>query len=596
MSGVEIVGVLLGALPLCISALEHHEQTRKVAGTFVKIRRAHKKDLGKVKDCELWFRLNLKELLIPLLRDDVVDRIEYERLLANPGSSDWGVEHVDTALEDRLGDCHQRYIEILQEMQETTAALCEACRVNDDQFQQRLRQQQKSLAASTPTQQAQDQLLLRANDYVCFQAKRAKYAFAPTKREELLEELESQNNKLQNVLAASDRVSALTKQQTRVQKPAINQRMLNFWRHADNIFKLLKNTWHCTCRSCASLWLQQHPKRFVHMSIVLPFCHGRRAVKIELSDIPPVLQLPAPQRHSRPTSSTTTAGQLPTVSILANSSVLAIRSGRGRNTTTITRTAQATSVTVPQAHQTTTPSTAPFLQNHGLCAAFATSTANGQECLGRVTEGDDEYAVYPAVEKVCCSQGTSLADLLSPGAALKLTRVQRYGIALTLASSHLQLHSTPWLKSAWTSEDVLFPTESNGSVLTLHGEPYILANINPSNSNTLTSQKDRSFSTLGIVLLELCFGRRLEEHPMFLNSPYAALKADPIIRQTVACEWIDDATGEAGEEYAKAVKWTLQQSPALLKDDKWREEFAVNVVSPLREYYSYLHPSKDVAT
>ena len=56
MSGVEIVGLLLGAFPLCISAMEHYEEMRKVAGTFFKIRRAHKKDLGKIKDCQLMFK------------------------------------------------------------------------------------------------------------------------------------------------------------------------------------------------------------------------------------------------------------------------------------------------------------------------------------------------------------------------------------------------------------------------------------------------------------------------------------------------------------------------------------------------------------
>lgn len=60
ISGIEIVGVLLVVFPLCISAIEHYEDTRKVAGTLFKIRRAHKKDLGKVKDCKLMFVLNLK--------------------------------------------------------------------------------------------------------------------------------------------------------------------------------------------------------------------------------------------------------------------------------------------------------------------------------------------------------------------------------------------------------------------------------------------------------------------------------------------------------------------------------------------------------
>jgi hypothetical protein len=140
---------------------------------------------------------------------------------------------------------------------------------------------------------------------------------------------------------------------------------------------------------------------------------------------------------------------------------------------------------------------------------------------------------------------------------------------------------------------VLFPTTNNNAIATLHGEPYILAEMSPSSTTTSNPQKDRSFSTLGIVLLELCFGYRLEEHRMWLNPGYTALRNDPIMRQTVACEWLDEVQGEAGEDYATAVDWTLKQSPAVLRDDKWREEFAQNVVQPLQRYYEYLHPTKN---
>ncbi|KAK3047849.1 hypothetical protein LTR09_010824 [Extremus antarcticus] len=135
----------------CDGTLRGYEESRR---NIFKIRRAHKKDLGKIKDCQLMFTLNLKELLIPMLRDDIVDKVEYERLLANPGGSDWAVGHVDSALEERLSECHASYIEILQEMQETMAALCDACRVNDGQFQRHMKQQQKLPAVSGPTKQA----------------------------------------------------------------------------------------------------------------------------------------------------------------------------------------------------------------------------------------------------------------------------------------------------------------------------------------------------------------------------------------------------------------------------------------------------------
>lgn len=105
MSGIEIAGLGLGAFPLLISAMEHSENTKKVTGTWWRIRRAHGRDLGRVKDCQLEFTLNLKELLLPLLVDGMVNLGEYEALLAQPGGEGWREEHVEDNLRDRLSDC-----------------------------------------------------------------------------------------------------------------------------------------------------------------------------------------------------------------------------------------------------------------------------------------------------------------------------------------------------------------------------------------------------------------------------------------------------------------------------------------------------------
>lgn len=146
MSGIEIVGVILGAVPLVISAMEHYEETKKAVGTFHKIRRQHRKDLGKLKDCQLKFKLNMKELLLPLLAEETVTRVEYERLLASPGGDGWREENVDEGLVQRLGECHERYMEILQDMEDTFVQLCKATKVDDAQFQALLTSQSVSLS------------------------------------------------------------------------------------------------------------------------------------------------------------------------------------------------------------------------------------------------------------------------------------------------------------------------------------------------------------------------------------------------------------------------------------------------------------------
>jgi hypothetical protein len=54
----------------------------------------------------------------------------------------------------------------------------------------------------------------------------------------------------------------------------------------------------------------------------------------------------------------------------------------------------------------------------------------------------------------------SLELLLSKDSTITLTRQERYLIAVTIASSHLQLQSTPWIGFQWSKRDIHFPRDS----------------------------------------------------------------------------------------------------------------------------------------
>ena len=231
------------------------------------------------------------------------------------------------------------------------------------------------------------------------------------------------------------------------------------------------------------------------------------------------------------------------------------------------------------------------LEQEGLCRAFQQGPAC-DICIGTLCHKEHQYEVYPDIDTVQMSEKGSLADVIEGSLAHKIGRVQRYGIALTLASSHLQLYKSAWLSQTWTCEDILFPITSDlaGRVV-LHGPPYILTGFtNPSSSSNSQPQKDRVFSTLGIVLLELCFGVRLEAHRLWQNSIYTIDRVDPMLRQAVACEWLEEVEYEAGVDYATAVKRALKRAPALIKDDTWRADFAKNVVQPLQRCFESMKP------
>lgn len=143
--------------------------------------------------------------------------------------------------------------------------------------------------------------MIKAN--IVFEAKRVKYSFSGAKREDLLAEIEAYNGRLQDVLTSNDRISALS-QQSKVPGPRkVNRKSLNFWKHAASIFRILDSLWNCTCRSRAHLWLQHRTFSEVDMKMQLLLCHGRQSVRINLTDVPPTLQLPERPKLTRPTSS-----------------------------------------------------------------------------------------------------------------------------------------------------------------------------------------------------------------------------------------------------------------------------------------------------
>ena len=62
----------------------------------------------------------------------------------------------------------------------------------------------------------------------------------------------------------------------------------------------------------------------------------------------------------------------------------------------------------------------------------------------------------------------------------------------------------------------------------------------------------------------------------------------------VAKQWVDDMEGEAGPEYASAVMWCLNKSPATLEGDEWRTDLASEVVLPLQNCCEWISPKTEV--
>ena len=222
--------------------------------------------------------------------------------------------------------------------------------------------------------------------------------------------------------------------------------------------------------------------------------------------------------------------------------------------------------------------------------------------LGYLAPEDSEirFAIHLNHPTPAMQPHISLAQLLSGEVDQPLTRRQRYRLSLTLASSFVQLQDTAWLQAAWDKRNVYFftcrpnPTESP-FVVSQFRQQSGPATTEPSTgalrqANTAGGQDVAGIACLGILLLELCFGRAIERHPNWLAMPSGAageqMRAG--LALVAALEWLKDVNDEAGADYTEAVEWCLTGCRTMPSDGSWRKVMLEKVVEPLERCYGYL--------
>lgn len=122
-----------------------------------------------------------------------------------------------------------------------------------------------------------------------------------------------------------------------------------------------------------------------------------------------------------------------------------------------------------------------------LCTKISTCSPDLPH-YGWLKGNDQRYLVQPLCKAAKDpQQHITLDTLLGPTSPITFTRRQRLQIALILASSHVQLHPSPWLKSKWSKKDILFLYDPQDLSKVSTEQPYISRSLVSSPSLDLFS-------------------------------------------------------------------------------------------------------------
>ncbi|KAF2498251.1 hypothetical protein BU16DRAFT_524392 [Lophium mytilinum] len=559
MSGIEIAGLILGAFPLIISGLEHWRDIAKVGGFFWRVRKEYTQCREDVKFYELCYKRNLQELLLPM----GYDATEINRLVGDPGGKDWSSKALQKRLEGRLQESYDLYMGVIHKMNETAEELKKELSFDGANIQSRLApsQLQKQRRPSSPQPPTKPSKFASAKSKWDYETFRIRFSFNDPVRKALFDQLKECNGRLEKLLNTSDKVSALQNAGSPNTKKtsALETALKKAWKMSDHLFKALSKAWQCSCQQYhfANLRLEHRTLPEICFEVILMFAAPSSRVNTpwlwQELQCRQMIGCSCPHKPMKPS---------PSPSL--------VRRKKVAFTTPAT-----TVVTVPKIELDVLVD--PSL---GLCELLGKDGNN--QCIGIIGHDDETYHLHPFTKRkrLNNSSPVTLDHILSQNYEAHITRRQRYSIALLLASSIAQLQFTGWIRPNLRKEDVFFyPCENDDCGIT-YLEPFIRQGFplyDPTMPNT--EANDCNFFSLGILLLELCFGRRLEDHPLRQKHPIEAGGAKQALDLMAALKWSQCVDDEGGDDYASAVKWCF--TGANHAQRSWRVEIIKNVIRPL---------------
>ncbi|RDI76572.1 Nucleoporin [Venturia inaequalis] len=610
MSGVEAAGFVLAAFPLLISALEHYRESAEVLKEWWQYKREYRKVKDEICFHRLAFEQNLEKYLLPLIADEHV----LHTLIIEPLGEAWEAPELEEKLKARLPRAYELYLSTISQMNDTMEELLNVLSLDFDGVD----------AECVPAEKRAKNRLksLVARENIRYEGQRAKFALGKSVRTKLFSELASYNARLRELLDTSDEIEIIRSTRRDLRGPASAKGLSKFWKHANNIFRLLQKAWGCECspKHHVNIMLQHRTNSQVNFTLsflfskllVQPQCPSWSSFRsrIDLTEDEKIES--TPQFHRSFSEITINTPSTPPSK--RSSMRTSLRPSRERDTsygrsiiledsTEALPSSTRTSVTWGSDSTPTMSNSSTLFEPAGeeldnLCGKIASFKNIDTSCLGVLKDEEHDYTLFPLLQEQ--RSHTEQQEMISLGSILrkehkfKLSRRQRYHIALTLASSHLQLHKTAWLESGWSKDEILFlPDPLNSEQVSLD-QPFIARDFAISGEKRGPPTADNSCSNLGIMLLELCFNSPFESQSYRKKYIPPDGQSNPYLDLAAALEWCNsEAAEEAGPDFEGAVKWCLSQFGMVDSLDEGKKaEMVEKVVRPLE----YCHKQFEISS
>jgi hypothetical protein len=127
---------------------------------------------------------------------------------------------------------------------------------------------------------------------------------------------------------------------------------------------------------------------------------------------------------------------------------------------------------------------------------------------------------------------------------LSLPRSDRLSVALIIASSLLELFSSPWLPDNWDKNNIYFFVDSDGRVMLK--DPFLLSESSAKAQQSVNPERSNALLSLGTLILELWFDQPLEAQACWRDNFGPNGKETPCTKLSAAATWQEKIKMDAG--------------------------------------------------